>query len=45
MVCSVGMQHGGYDEEDYTTDSEVVKVIMDEEGGCERLLHWRRSHR
>ena len=44
MVFSVCMPHGGYDEEDYTTDSEVVKIIMDEEDGCERLLHWRRSH-
>ena len=45
MVFSVGMPHGGHDEKDYTTDSEVVKIIMDEEDVCKGLLHCRRSHR
>ena len=54
MYGSVDKLHDGvfslyaawwYDEEDHTTDSEVVKIIMDEEDVCKRFLHWRRSHR
>ena len=30
MVLSVSMPHGGYDEEEYITELEFVKIIMEE---------------
>ena len=34
MILSLYVPHGGYDEEDYITEVEVVKIIMEEEMGA-----------
>ena len=51
MVFSVYMPHGGYDEEDYITELELVKITMEEaraggrgEGGEGFLGGWGQKH-
>ena len=42
MILSVYMPHGGYDEENYIAELEIVKIIREEGTNRDQgLLHWR----